>query len=153
MQIPLEPGYAQVYASPTGGYVIQHETHDGQEAHDNLFIARMLADLGEKIKLLAVNETPGAKNPDATINGVLWEFKTLQSPSVNALDKAIQRGKKQAANILVHAPAVMSAGALQQSIFDRVQRSPGIAKIRVLHQGQVQEFTRAEILAPRFRLK
>jgi SPP1 gp7 family putative phage head morphogenesis protein len=153
-QVGPAAGYTRVVVSSKGGYVDMHNSQTGQEAQENLVIAKYVAEHShQRIRLLELIDRPGVTNPDALIDGSVWEFKTLESGSVNAIDKAIQRGKDQADNLIIHALDTTSAGALQQGIYSRVKRSPLVQTIQLFQKGHMQVFTRAEILSDSFRVK
>jgi len=90
-----EPGYARRYVGETGGCVDVHETHGKQELRQNLPIAVFLADLGERVCLLPVVRVPGTKSADASRDGIMWEFKTLEAllptPSIRLCATPVSR--------------------------------------------------------------
>ena len=76
----------RAYRSPAGGYVDVHPAHGSQELTANLAVATVLADRGEAVCLLPVED--GSKNLDATRNGLFWEFKC---PITDNAKTALQR--------------------------------------------------------------
>jgi len=70
----------------------------------------------------ALEAVQGQKNPDALVNGVKTEFKTLTVAGPNTLKNQIQDGLKQAPNVVVDArgTSITKAQAMQQ-----IQRAEG----------------------------
>lgn len=73
----------------------------------------------------------GQKNPDALVNGVKTEFKTVTVAGTNTLKNQIQDGLKQAPNVVVdvRATSMTKAEALQQ--IRRVEGNIGSVQGRV----------------------
>jgi len=95
--------YDKVYFNTdSGGYVVVHKLHGKGELEQNLEIAEILAEKGEKILLLPDNKN--IKSPDALRNGIIWEFKTISNAHnlYHALQNSIRKGKKQSENILIY---------------------------------------------------
>ena len=150
--LPL-PGYTRVYAPAGSGCVDVHERHGKQERAENLLIAAFLVDLGEHVYLLPVSQVHGFKSPDATRDGMPWEFKVPTGHTANAIDKALRDGSKQAARILRHLPADLAASLVEQALFDRVRRTLTIEEVAVLRGRQLVAYTRLEIVGNTFRGK
>lgn len=149
----LTTGFTCLYRSPSGGYVYIHRTHGKAEAQQNVPIAKFLAELGERVCLLQVVNAPGAKNPDATRNGVEWEFKTPESSTRNAVDKALRSASKQADRVLLHMHATMDIRELEQAMYARVLRTENLIEVAVLRGRQLFYFNRHEIVNNTFRGK
>ena len=58
-----------------GGKVYLHPTHFEEELKENLFFAKCLAEKGKIVYLMPFYHSFQMKNPDATINGRLIDFK------------------------------------------------------------------------------
>ncbi|MBN2891041.1 MAG: hypothetical protein JXL97_04165 [Bacteroidales bacterium] len=88
------------FNNETGGFVVAHKKHGILELPQNLFIAKLLANMGEIVVLL--EETPHFKSPDAERNGLFWEFKTISKAKniSRAIENSIRSAKKQAQNVL-----------------------------------------------------
>ncbi len=147
------PGFVRRYRSAAGGCVDVHETHGKQETRQNLPIAIFLADLGERVRLLRVLTVAGAKNPDASRNGVEWEFKTPEGRTANAIDKALRGANRQAARVLIQVHPDFNRRVLEQAIYDRVRRAENIFEVAILLRETVHHFTRQEIILNTFRGK
>ncbi len=149
----LEPGYVRRYVSETGGCVDVHETHGKQELRQNLPVAVFLADLGEHVCLLPVARVPGTKSADASRNGIVWEFKTLEGITTNAVDTALRHASKQAAHVLLAVPASTSLEVLEQAMFNRLRRTARVVALAILRDKSLFSFTRDEVVQNTFRGK
>ena len=147
---PPELGYTRVFENPMGGFVDVHENHGKQESRQNLPIALFLAAGGERVCLLGVQAEAGKKNPDATRNEIIWEFKTPKGCTENAIDKALRDGSRQAARIVLKLPADFELELLRQGIYNRVQRTPAIVEVAVLLADHLFSFHREVILSRDF---
>lgn len=148
---PPKAGYTRVFENPRGGFVDVHENHGKQESRQNLLIALFLAKQGEQTCLLGVQPEAGKKNPDATRNGVVWEFKMPEGRTVNAIDRALRDGSRQAARILLKLAADFNPEAIEDGIYNRVQRTPAILEVAVLLDDQLVNFHRQAIVSNEFR--
>ena len=113
------PGYTRVFENPAGGFVDVHENHGKQESRKNLPIALFLAARGERVCLLGIADEPNIKSPDATRNGVVWEFKIPEGRTENAIDKALRDGSRQASRILIQLPIDFNRDFLESGIYNR----------------------------------
>ena len=101
--------------------------------------------------MLGVQPEAGIKNPDATRNGVVWEFKMPEGRTVNAIDKALRDGSRQAARVLLALPADFDREALEQGLYDRVQRTAYLLEVGVLLGETLHSFSRQQIVGQAFR--
>jgi Contact-dependent growth inhibition CdiA C-terminal domain len=92
-------------------------------------IADALEAEGYEVQPLEVIQ--GQKNPDALVNGVKTEFKTVTVAGPNKLKNQIQDGLKQAPNVVVdtRGTAITKAQAMQQ--IQRVEGNTGSVQGRV----------------------
>jgi len=144
-------GYTRVFENPAGGFVDVHETHGKQESRQNLPIALFFAARGEQVCLLGVADKPNVKLPDATRNGIVWEFKIPAGRTINAIDKALRDGSRQAARILINLPVDFDRETLAQGLYDRVQRTSQLLKVAVLLGETLYRFSRQQIVSQGFR--
>ncbi|TDN40353.1 hypothetical protein E4631_11585 [Hymenobacter sp. UV11] len=128
-----------------------HENHGKQESRGNLPIALFLAQQGECVCLLGIVDKPNVKSPDATRNGVIWEFKIPQGRTENAIDKALRDGSRQASHILLQLPADFNRNFLEGGIYNRTQRTEAIAEVAVLMDEDLYTFGREMIITNAFR--
>ena len=147
----MDAGYQIQYTSSNGAEVLVHPLHTGPELKDNEWIARFLADNGETIKLLPVSSEPGVKNPDAEIDGLIWEFKTNHTGTSNSIHNGIKRASHQADNVLLHITCIMNIPALEDAIQDRVRQCPNLLKLRIIYADTLYDFTRDAIISRAFR--
>ncbi len=148
---PPEPGYTRVFENPAGGFVDVHEHHGKHESRQNLLVALFFATRGEQVCLLGVRPEAGRKNPDATRNGVVCEFKMPEGRTVNAIDKALRDGSRQAARVLLALPVDFDHEALEQGLYDRVQRTAHLLEVAVLLGETLHSFHRQQIVSQAFR--
>lgn len=110
--------YDKIYISSTQHEVWVHKLHTGPERTDNEWIARFLADNAETVKLLPIGSEPNVKNPDAEIEGVIWEFKTNRVGSANSVDNEIRRAHRQADCILLWLAVEIEVEKLENAIYN-----------------------------------
>lgn len=154
MSKPLEnllPGYFRVFQGTDGSFVDIHETHGKLESRQNLPIALFLAARGEQVRLLPVYDLQRIKSPDATRNGLEWEFKVPESRTVNAIDKALRGANRQAARVLIQVAEEFDRQLLEQAIYGRVRRAVNILEVAILLPDVLYHFTRQGILDDTFR--
>ncbi len=89
----------KVYTSKSGGTVSVHSTHQADELKSNTAVAKILADNKHDITLLSYAE--GRKNPDASIDGIVCDFKKNETGTRSAIQTAIKRAAKQEVSIVV----------------------------------------------------
>jgi len=93
-----EPEYERIYFDQTtGGFVLLHTGHNrGESLESELFIAKVFAKNGGRVKLLDGSEQIEGKRPDAEI----WDFKKLTAEVVgftNRIQAGIREARKQGA--------------------------------------------------------
>ena len=130
-----------------------HETHGKLESRQNIPIALFLAARGERVRLLPVLRVPGSKCPDATRDGVEWEFKVPEGRTANAIDKALRGANHQAARVLIQVAEEFDLFVLEQAIYGRVRRAENILEVAILWADVLYHFSRTEILNNTFRGK
>jgi hypothetical protein len=93
-------------------------------------IAQALESEGLEVEALEVVEGRGS-NPDALVNGVVTEFKTVTVAGPNTLKNQIQDGLKQAVNVAVdvRGTSITKVQAMQQ--IRRVEGNIGSVQGRV----------------------
>ena len=130
-----------------------HTSHGKQEVRQNRPIAGFLADRGERVRLLPVLNLENIKSPDATRNGVEWEFKSPEGRTFNAIDKALRGANRQAARVLIQVSAAFERPVFEQAIYNRVRRATNIQEVVILIAAGLFHFSRAEITDNTFRGK
>lgn len=117
--LPNDVAYQTVYKSETTGKTVDmHIMHGAGEAAKNTQVAKILADSGHNVKLLPIlgerddairqlvykttDFIPG-KNPDALVDGMVWEFKVMDADTITYknIQRNIHKARKQANNVLV----------------------------------------------------
>ena len=152
-----------IHAYPTdeapeisGGYVRQHPNQSKLEWVNNLRTAVFLAKRGYKVWLLPVSTMPGIRSADAWLENenIFVEFKLCQTPSASAIDKAIQKAKRQAPYILLEIDCEMDPQILITGVEDRCQRAENqdvIVEIWIVWGNDLLKFTLEEVINKSWR--
>lgn len=143
--------YATLFASKSGGIVQQHSSHIGLELQANLVIATFLATLGHQICLLPIVDEPNTKNPDATIDGEICEFKTNQTGTYLSVDNEIRRASKQADCILLRLSVAIDRASLENAIYNRVRQCSNVKRLYLIYHDKLHCFSREQIITQAFR--
>jgi hypothetical protein len=142
------------FDTETGGFVVAHKEHGKNEIAGNKTIALLLVKIGYQVVLLG--NQPNVISADATLNGEVWEFKTIME-TVNmsgAVQKDIKRGKRQAANILIFIDQLYETREITRGIYNAIKfdEKRVVKKIGILFQnGYLIIMERAEVLDESFR--
>jgi Contact-dependent growth inhibition CdiA C-terminal domain len=115
-----------------------------------------LAKLGYKVWLLPPNDLPNVRTADAWLEeeNLIIEFKHCQTPTSSAIDKAIQKAKKQAEYILLHIDCEITLSNLMDGVENRTQRPENVLAIKeiwLIYQGKLYIFSREEIVTKSWR--
>lgn len=158
--IPPDAAYKEVYKSAETGKTVQmHILHGINEAIENIKTAKILADSGYNIKLLPLldddtireklygtTEFKKGKNPDALVNGTLFEFKAPLHANANGIHKAISRGKDQANNIVIHLPDEMPEKQIQQFVKGQAKQAVLVNEVWVINKaGEPIKYNRKQL--------
>ena len=149
--------YELVYKDEfSGGFVYLHPNQNKLEKAHNQFVGVYLAKQGFKIWLLPPSGQPNTKTADAWLENenLVIEFKHCQTPTAAAIDKAIQKAKKQAAYILLHIDCDIEVDKLIEGVENRCQRPENQALIEsvwLIWEGTLFRFTRNEINSKTWR--
>ncbi|MEZ0538306.1 hypothetical protein [Fibrella arboris] len=154
--------YRLVYPDPreseinqTGGYVEIHITHHNHETERNVATAILLAKLGYKVRLLPIDTTPYAKNPDAYFlnEEIEVEFKHNLTPTRSAIEEAIRKGRHQANYLVIHILSKVSAADIRSAIIGRMKFTKNVRKLWIIRDEKVITLTREEIYDGTIALK
>jgi hypothetical protein len=152
-----------IHAYPTnetlelsGGYVKRHPNQSKLEWMNNLRAAIFLAKRGYKVWLLPISTEPGMRSADAWLENedIFVEFKLCQTPSASAIDKAIQKGKKQAKHILIQIDCEMTPEKIIDGVENRCLRPENkaiIASIWLIWNEQLFLFSIEDIISKQWR--
>lgn len=99
----MTDNYKLVWECMNGGKVYLHPTHFEEELEENLFFAKCLAEKGKIVYLMPFYHSFQMKNPDATINGRLVDFKYPKKTVNwhNAIQTHIRNANRQGVAIVV----------------------------------------------------
>lgn len=70
------------------------------EPHE-IATANRLADVGLRVRFRELDNTPGAKNLDVTIDSMLWELKSPRGAGASTISNQLRRAKEQGARRIV----------------------------------------------------
>lgn len=137
----------EYFNSKNGGFVAIHKGHGKLEKKQNKVIADLLAKKGTGVALL--EDLNNVKSPDAELNGIPWEFKTLSNYSnlQNAIDNALRAGATQASNTLLYFNGKYTNEAIVRGVTGRVKRNRNIKFVALLfNDGRLLKLSRNQIL-------
>lgn len=147
------------------GYLDIHTFAD--QTPTNKTIGERLADTGHKVrllpdiqptekelrKLLLPDGIKPNKNPDAMIGGRIFEFKTLESNTYNAVSQELRKAGNQADYILLNIDGSMDDTVLNRAIRGRVKNKSNIQEVWVMKDGYIRKYDREHILGDQFGKK
>jgi hypothetical protein len=146
-----EPEYERHYFDEnTGGFVLIHRDH--QTTESDRFIARTLANIGRRVKLLSEQAPEGVRTPDADVDGEIYEFKELTEHSKslrNRVQEGLGKARSQGAKVVVYHInrasydiEQINRGIRQAFFWDTEQQIQAISL--VFQTGEMQTLTREE---------
>jgi Contact-dependent growth inhibition CdiA C-terminal domain len=140
----------------TSGYVYLHPDQKKIEKTHNSFVGIFLAKLGYKVWLLPTNDLPNVRTADAWLEeeNLIIEFKHCLTPTSSAIDKAIQKAKKQAEYILLHVDCKIALNNLIDGVENRTQRPENVLVIKeiwLVYREKLWRFSREEIVTKSWR--
>ena len=131
-----------------------HEGHGKHERDENIRIGKYLAEKhGYEIDLL--NNPQNRKSADS-YNRTLemeQEYKLASTPTVNAIDRLIRDGRKQADNIVLWLDVDMPWEDVTAALRSRVRRCENIQSITIVHDNEDIMLGREDILADGFKIR
>lgn len=131
----------------SGGYLFRHLNSDKKELSILLKIGKKLAlNQSESVIINPIIKASKYKNPDFTLSGIPAEMKSITTPTASAIDNAIREAKNQAGIIILDLPDSFGITTIEKALYNRVQRSPGIAEVRIVYKGEIYLFKREEII-------
>jgi Contact-dependent growth inhibition CdiA C-terminal domain len=138
------------------GFVYLHPEQNKMEKAHNSFVGIFLAKLGYKVWLLPPSDLPNVRTADAWLEeeNLIVEFKHCQTPTSSAIDKAIQKAKKQAEYILLHINCEITLNNLINGVEDRTQRPENVLAIKeiwLIYLEKLWKFSREEIVTKQWR--
>lgn len=140
------------------GYLDIHTLADKKVA--NRTIGEFLANTGYKVrllpdidpkkvslrKLLMPDGIKTNKNPDAMIGGRIFEFKTLDENTYNAISQELRKAGGQADYILLNINGYMDNHLMKRAIRGRISMKKNIKEVWLIKDGQLLKQTRDYIL-------
>ncbi len=140
----------------SNGFVFLHPDQKKIEKTHNSFVGIFLAKLGYKVWLLPTNDLPNVRSADAWLEeeNLIIEFKHCLTPTSSAIDKAIQKAKKQAEYILLHIDCEITLSNLIDGVENRTQRPENVLVIKeiwLIYQEKLWKFSREDIITKNWR--
>lgn len=131
-----------------------HDGHGKHEREENIRIGTYLAEKhGYEIDLL--DNPQGRKSADS-YNRTLdmeQEYKMASTPTVNAIDRLIRDGRKQADNIVLWLDVDMPWEDVTAALRSRVRRCETIQTVTVVRDGKDIMLSREDILSDGFKIR
>jgi hypothetical protein len=113
---PDPTDYKSIYKSKSGGEVLVHSIHNEKELKSNTTVAKIIADNNYTVKLLDYIE--GRKNPDASINDILSDFKNIETPTRNAVQGCIKSAAHQKVAIaIISIPKILTNESIVHALY------------------------------------
>lgn len=136
------------------GYLRIHEGHGKHERDENIRIGTYLAEKhGYSIDLL---DNPQNRKSADSYNRTLkieQEYKTASTPTVNAIDRLIRDGRKQADNIVLWLDTDIPWEDVTAALRSRVRRCENIRSVTIVRDGKDIMLNREEILTDGFKIR
>lgn len=131
-----------------------HEGHGKHERDENIRIGTYLAEKhGYEIDLL--DNPQGKKSADSYNRtlGMEQEYKLASTPTVNAIDRLIRDGRKQADNIVLWLDVDMLWEDVTAALRSRVRRCETIRSVTIVRDGKDIMLNREDILTDGFKIR
>ena len=136
------------------GYLRIHEGHGKHEREENIRIGTYLAEKhGYSIDLL---DNPQNRKSADSYNRTLkieQEYKMASTPTVNAIDRLIRDGRKQADNIVLWLDTDIPLGNLRDAIISRIRRADNVQSLTIVRNGKDVTYNREDILKNNWEIK
>lgn len=137
----------------TGAFVTINKKHGLGELEDNKIIAQKLSDKGYAVALL--EDVKNKKSPDAELNGIEWEFKTLTDYTnlKSRVKKELYKGSLQSSNVLLHINNEFNINDIATGIWNAISLDDKkrIRFVAVLfNDGRLVKFSRKQIESGEF---
>ena len=136
------------------GYLRIHEGHAKHEREENIRIGTYLAEKhGYSIDLL---DNPQNRKSADSYNRTLkieQEYKMASTPTVNAIDRLIRDGRKQADNIVLWLDTDIPLGNLRDAIISRIRRADNVQSLTIVRNGKDVTYNREDILKNNWEIK
>ncbi len=142
----------QYFDWQSGGFVLTHNGHNRDDAFSSeLFVAKVFAQSGSRVKLLEESDAVPGKRPDADINGEIWDFKEIANAEniAGATQQQIRRGKKQADKVTLYVTQEYDIADVNLGIASaiRIDIANLIQKIAFIDRaGRLQILNREELM-------
>ncbi|PRY22945.1 hypothetical protein CLV58_14331 [Spirosoma oryzae] len=132
---------------PSGGYVEVHLSHNSHETQLNIETAVVLAKLGYQVRLLAIDDSQGMKNPDAYLlrEQIVIEFKHNQRPTASAIDNEIRDARRQADYVVLDIRSSIRKGDLCSGVINRMKAAPNVKELWIIWRGELVRLKRKDI--------
>ena len=154
----------QGFNAEKGTYTVSHKKHGENEIKENLEVAKFLNNEGinvvllpnfdedEMLKIIPKNQYKKGKFADAFLPdmNIVMDFKRNKTPTYNAIDLAIKKGKDQANYILLDIKSEIELKELKSVLKNRLFNAVTIKEVWVILKGKLFKLKRADILEQDF---
>ncbi|MFD0997696.1 phage minor head protein [Ohtaekwangia kribbensis] len=134
----------------TGGFIFRHIKTGANDLAQNIAASKALARRGDSVIIREVLTQHGLKNPDIILSGITTEIKTNETSTINAIDSALRRAKRQAEVIVLNINSSMNPERVEQAIYNRVRRTTAIKRVIVVYKDVAYDLTYEEIINQTF---
>jgi hypothetical protein len=135
----------------SSGFIALHKDHAASGIDSEIPVCLILKNLGFAIVLLP--ELPNVPSLDATIDGTLFEIKSISKAKniQNAIQHQLQGAAKKAENVLLHINQPCRAETLRGALYKGVKHYPKFQKVWVVFKGKLFQFDKASILKGKYQ--
>ena len=155
--------YDQVYKAKKGGSVWASPLHNANEYQDNLAAAKVIADSGSRVillpelkadtdaqralrKMVLNKDTKPGKNPDATVDGDMFELKAC-GKTKSAVHNAIGNASKQADKLIILLPKGLGETNFKRFAKGKLlQLKEKPVEIWIVNNGNLKKFKTKDLL-------
>lgn len=151
---PSIPYVTECRVEPSeNGRIYVHPVHGKGDLKENLGFARWRAEqFGEEVVLLP--NPQGVKSADSynITRGVQEEYKRGRTASVNAIDRLLRDGAKQADHIILEIDCDITLGKVEHALQGRLKRA-NIGEVRLKIGNLEAVYTREQIIRDGFKIR
>ncbi len=149
---PVRPTSWRIEETSSGSVRVSSD-QGKSEIQGNIRIARYIAEKYNRDIDLIPNK-PSCKSPDAFDKSVSQfnEYKTISTPTANAIDNVLRKAAKQADDIILDIQCNMDDDIIGVALKDRVRRSK-IQSVRIIKSDKDVNLSRQQILSDDFTIK
>lgn len=157
--------YDQVFKGKKSGSVWRSALHGQEEFKGNLAISKVIANQGHRVillpevkpdseaqralrKMVLPDLIKKGKNPDASIDGKLFEFKHATESTQSSIQKAIDKGRKQAEGLVILVNDDITEAKFKRYVKGKLMqlKTDMPDEIWMIRKGKLIKFTTTDII-------